>query len=68
MGAKIVAIRVDLKGEKATLTTLGASPRGTRVRLKSEEVDGTQLSKKALEEKLTAAIERLTGRPGAVPE
>ena len=66
MANKIVAVRVQLRGDDVELTTLGESPRGTRVRLKSVQVPGVRKDKKEFHSKVLAALETLLPNRGTV--
>lgn len=68
MSIKIVAVRADFKGDDVVLTMLGETPRGTRVRVKSETVSGVKGDRAAWESKVAAAIDRMAPRGSAVPE
>lgn len=64
MSMKVVAVRVDLKRGDAVLTTIGSSPRGTKVRLRSVVVPGIKGPRKEFEAAVDAAVnELLPGRP-----
>lgn len=64
MSMKIVAVRVALKRGEAEITTIGSSPRGTKVRLRSVMVPGVRGDRKAFEAGVEKAInELLPGRP-----
>lgn len=68
MSIPIVAIRIDVKGDQMKITTMGASPRGTRFRLKTTEVDGVKGPKAAFASKVEAAMNLLLPATPSVPE
>lgn len=64
MSMKIVAVRVELKRGDVEVTTIGSSPRGTKVRLSSKVVRGVRGDREAFEANLARAVnELLPGRP-----
>lgn len=68
MGIPIVAIRVRVRGDNMEITTLGSSPRGTRFRLKTVQVDGVKGPKAAFHGKVEAAVDSLLPAVPGLPE
>lgn len=65
LAPRVVSIRVEMKGDDAVITTIGQSPRGTKVRLKTVLVNGLRGPKETFDADLRKAIQQLV--PGSTP-
>lgn len=59
MGARVYSVQAKIVGEDVVLTTIGQSPRGTKVLLKSAKVPGVRGPREEFRRNVEAAVRRL---------
>jgi hypothetical protein len=62
MGAKITAVRCQLKKDELVLTAVGQSPRGTKVLLKKAFAKGRKGPREEFQKNVEEAIKSVTSR------